>query len=223
MARPGISKQEVFTAANQLLGEGKDPTIEQIRQILKTGSNSTIAGHLRDWRATQSDAQAMAMNEGIPPDIVSVVKGLWERINTQAGMKVEEIEETAYRAISKLQQELDKYKNNNRRWQKLFSSWQQEKAQLNSDNKLLEENIDALQAKFKTQSEQLQEKRMRIEELHRLHTQSQKNIENLFEKQLHDLQHENKALAQEKWQLMQEKAELEGRLKQINEVAWQTA
>ena len=83
MARPGITKQEVFAAANQILGQGKDPTIEQIRQLLKTGSNSTIAAHLRDWRASQSETQTLAINEGLPHDIVSVVKGLWDRLRSR--------------------------------------------------------------------------------------------------------------------------------------------
>jgi chromosome segregation ATPase len=211
MARPGITKQEVFAAANQLLGEGKPPTIELIRQLLKTGSNSTIAGHLRDWRATQGETQTVAINEGLPHDIVSIVKGLWDRLSAQAGLKVDEIEENALQTISELQQELQKYKTNNRRWQQLFMQWQQEKERLLSDKLMLEQGIESLQNKCKSMADQVQEKRTRIEELHRLHAQVQTNLETFqmtmreqraieqrqFEEQKQELQMEIKNLRSE--------------------------
>lgn len=189
MARFGISKQEVFAAANHLVDQGKDPTIEQIRQILKTGSNSTIAGHLRDWRAAQCNNHADPSNEGIPREMVSMLKGLWERLSTQAEMEVTAAEAKHQETTVQLEQELQKYRANNRRWQRLFLQWQQEREKLTTDKIVLEQGISLLQqdksmlqAKLKAQAEQLQEKRLRIEELHRLHEQFQANFE-VYQKQ----------------------------------------
>ncbi len=49
MARPGITSFDVSKAAQQITGQGKAPTIEFIRILLGTGSNSTIGFHLRTW------------------------------------------------------------------------------------------------------------------------------------------------------------------------------
>lgn len=179
MSRPGVTKQDVFAVANRLLGDGKAPTIEQIRQILKTGSNSTIAAHLRDWRAAQNSTQTLALNEGLPQDIVAIVKGLWDRLSAQAGLKVDEVETNATQAIAEIQQELQKYKTNNQRWQRLFMQWQQDKERLVAEKLQLEQTVEILSAKNKVQKEQIQEKRMRIEELHRLHLHGEACLEQL--------------------------------------------
>lgn len=184
MPRPGVSKQDVFAAANQLIGQGKDPTIEQVRQILKTGSNSTIAGHLRDWRATQSETQTVAVNEGLPHEMVGMMKGLWERLNVQADLKSDEIEEHYKTTITDLHQQLNKYKNNNRRWQKLFNQWQQDKEKLLTNKLTLEKKFESLlqdntvlQTKVDVQIEMLVEKQAHIDELQRLLSQAQANLE----------------------------------------------
>lgn len=51
MARPGVTYSEVVQAAAELTGQGKNPTIEQVRLIIGNGSNSTLANHLRRWKA----------------------------------------------------------------------------------------------------------------------------------------------------------------------------
>lgn len=51
MARPGIKYQEVAAAADSIIAEGDNPTIEKIRFKLGTGSPNTIHRHLTVWRA----------------------------------------------------------------------------------------------------------------------------------------------------------------------------
>jgi len=51
MARPGITYQEVSAAADSLIAEGDNPTIQKIRAKLGTGSPNTIHRHLTTWRA----------------------------------------------------------------------------------------------------------------------------------------------------------------------------
>jgi hypothetical protein len=63
MARPGINYHDVADAAQQLTGQGKNPTIEGIRAFLGTGSSSTIAPHLRDWKSKQGETQRLASKE----------------------------------------------------------------------------------------------------------------------------------------------------------------
>ena len=50
MARVGITKEQVFGAANKLLSQGIHPSINAVREELGgTGSNGTIHKHLKVW------------------------------------------------------------------------------------------------------------------------------------------------------------------------------
>lgn len=188
MARPGITKAEVFAAAKRLVQENKDPTIELIRQITKTGSHSTIGMHLRDWRAMQSDTEVLALNEGLPAELITTLKTLWQRVSILAHEKTEALAALSKAKIESLEQDLLKYKTNNQRWQQLFVQWQQEKDQLVAEktqvaetHDVLQHEMKSLQSKHQYQTEQLQEKQNRIEELMRLHANAQANLEHYRE------------------------------------------
>jgi hypothetical protein len=52
MARPGITREQVFEAANKLKAEGKQITMQRVRDALgETGSFTTISRLLEEWRA----------------------------------------------------------------------------------------------------------------------------------------------------------------------------
>src|SRR5579872_1046445 len=121
MARPGITYSEVAEAASHLVGQNRNPTIEQIRLFLGTGSSNTIANHLKQWREMQKGTSLLAAKENIPSELVAMLKGLWERVIEQAEMKVANIESAHERTVTELRQELEKYKSNNQRWQQLFN------------------------------------------------------------------------------------------------------
>jgi hypothetical protein len=46
MARQGISKEQVYTAAAELREEGTAPTVQAVRERIGSGSFSTINTHL---------------------------------------------------------------------------------------------------------------------------------------------------------------------------------
>ena len=82
MARPGITYSEVAKAATQLQGQQKAPTVENVRQLLQTGSNSTIAKYLREWKAHHHIENA---TEGtLPTELLALVKGLWQHLQDKA-------------------------------------------------------------------------------------------------------------------------------------------
>jgi hypothetical protein len=184
MARPGVTYQEVADIATQLIGQGKHPTVELVRITLGTGSSTTIANHLRQWKANQESNSLLSTKENIPSELVAVMKGLWEKVLTQSQEKIITVENSYQKTIAELQQELEKYKNNNQRWQKLFNQWQEEKNELASDKLTLEQALEfahkenqSLHGKNDGLLQQLQEKQERVEELHRLHQQTQANLE----------------------------------------------
>lgn len=188
MARPGVTYQDIASAANELKGQGKSVTIENVRSILGTGSIGTINNHLRKWKDAQNSTHKIASKENLPEALVSLMKGLWESLISQSIEQFVPIEANYNQEISELKQELDKYKNNNQRWQKLFNQWQQEKTQFTNEVLTLNQAIafshkenNALHAKYDALLQQLQEKQERIDELHRLHKQTQDNLEHYRE------------------------------------------
>ncbi len=50
MGREGISKQDVYNAINTIIIQKQIPTIQRVRDILGTGSNTTISRHLAEWK-----------------------------------------------------------------------------------------------------------------------------------------------------------------------------
>lgn len=60
MAREGISYDQVAKTADELVGDGQQPTIRFIRERLGTGSPNTIHRHLTAWREARPQITAAA-------------------------------------------------------------------------------------------------------------------------------------------------------------------
>src|SRR3990172_5325162 len=60
MARGGITFIDVDKAARYLQGQGRNPTVDAIREHLGTGSRTTLAEHLRQWKAAQVEGLEIA-------------------------------------------------------------------------------------------------------------------------------------------------------------------
>lgn len=188
MARPGVTYSEIAEAATHLVGQGKNPTIEQIRLLLGTGSSTTIANHLKQWREEQQGTSLLAAKENIPNELMEMVKGLWERVIGLSQEKMNATEADFKKRLEGAQQEVQKYKSNNQKWQKLFGEWQRDKAMLDveTDNlknsvETLQESNTALRQQLSAQEAALKEKQSRIDELHQLHQQTQMNLEHYRE------------------------------------------
>lgn len=187
MARLGVTYAEIADAATQLTGQNLPPTIERIRSILGTGSSTTIANHLKQWKEAQ-ESTGNARKENLPQELVAIVKGLWERIANQTEIETSALQEAHQATVSDLQEELQKYKTNNQRWQKLYDQWMAEKNKLDDDKLTLEQALNfsqkenhSLQTKQDALLQQLQDKQDRIAELNHLHQQTQSNLEHYRE------------------------------------------
>lgn len=61
MARIGISFEQVAAVADTILGAGRQPTIQAVREALGTGSPNTIHRHLSTWRTARPQATTLAI------------------------------------------------------------------------------------------------------------------------------------------------------------------
>lgn len=100
MARPGITYNDVAKAATQLVEEKQRPSIEAIRRILGTGSNSTINQHLREWRKTHGNK--IELEQGLPEPLLVAVRGIYESICAQGNDKLEQLTEKYKQSIAEL-------------------------------------------------------------------------------------------------------------------------
>jgi chromosome segregation ATPase len=231
MARPGVTYNDVTKAALELTGQGKLPTIDNIRQILGTGSSSTIAPHLRTWKAKQGETQLIASKEKLPEDFVALMKGLWERVLQEAQTQISMIEQHADKNLSELKQQIENLVQENKYLQQQCNLSSQKEQQLANDKLALEQAITqcqneliALQAESKTFQQRLVDKQDRIDEVQRLNQQTQNNLEHyresareqrLKEQQQHEQQ--IKYFEQSTRQYLRENNQLREQLQDIQE------
>ncbi len=91
MARAGILYSHVAKAAAQLAAAGKNPTVDTVREAMGgTGSKSTIAPMLKQWKA-QHEGKIAAAGPGLPADLLEAVQGVYERVQEGAKAQVEQL------------------------------------------------------------------------------------------------------------------------------------
>lgn len=73
MAREGITRTQVFDAADAISKSGSAPTVAAIRAKLGTGSYTTITQHLRDWKAQATAADNDADIE-VPEEVTDALQ-----------------------------------------------------------------------------------------------------------------------------------------------------
>jgi chromosome segregation ATPase len=90
MARSGVTYVDISRAAESFRERGIEPTVDRVREYLKTGSKSTIAPLLKRWKANLGDVEFVP---GLPSDIVEAVKSLYDRVNDAANNRINGIKE----------------------------------------------------------------------------------------------------------------------------------
>ncbi|VAW62970.1 Tn4651 auxiliary cointegrate resolution protein T [hydrothermal vent metagenome] len=97
MARAGINYIDVTKAAQAIQDKGQNPTVDRVLAHLGTGSKSTIAPLLKQWKIEQGQVVDAA---GLPDDILKAVKGIHERLQQSAEVKIEQAMEESLAQIS---------------------------------------------------------------------------------------------------------------------------
>jgi chromosome segregation ATPase len=182
MGRIGVSYEEVATAAQEAQGKGKSPTVDNIRHIIGSGSKSTIARHLRDWRNQQGIARGS--DGAIPSELLGLVKGLWERLRDTVEQKGYEYQSESDEKVKEIQQQLtqsqQQYTFLQEQHHQLEEKWyQQTKAITELQSTLAFEQQEKAKITERAASQELhrQEQQNEIERLHQLLTHVQNNLE----------------------------------------------
>lgn len=214
MGRTGVTLQAVEKAILQLQGRGKNPSVDAIRELLGTGSKSTIAQHLRDCKAQQSHASGK-----LPQDLLSLVTGLWERLNAQADQRINEIEVACDQKIQELKQALAKSHQDHAHLQKQFHQSEEARiAEKASKENLEKELIKAQQEhvkvleRYQASVQQCEDYKSEHARLHQLANNIQANLEH-YQNAIQQLRTEQAlAIEQQQIQFQQNITELQREL-----------
>lgn len=88
MGREGILYSAVNQAASELAAKGQNPTVDGVRELLGTGSKSTIAPMLKRWKAEREESIPES-EAGLPAALVQALKHLVEKVQADARQEVE--------------------------------------------------------------------------------------------------------------------------------------
>lgn len=131
MSRLGITYEQVELAAEKILLDGFNPTIEKVRQVLGgTGSNSTIAKYLNDWKSLRLKASCgndLSMTQHAPDPVNAAVNRVWQQIREETSKEVSTLREKFNAELKAAQTELQLTIQDNEK--------------LRAENTLFQENI----------------------------------------------------------------------------------
>lgn len=90
MARQGISEQQVIEAAEQLARDGQAVTVSAVREVIGSGSFSTINGYLGKWKES-GDRSKPGDAPDMPETVGRAMRQLWAAAwkEAQDGIKAE--------------------------------------------------------------------------------------------------------------------------------------
>lgn len=84
MARIGVDYETIKQTAVKLLSQGIAPSVQKIREELGTGSNTTIAEHLKVWRDEYAKKTIHHLPANMPKELISTFEVLWQTAMEQA-------------------------------------------------------------------------------------------------------------------------------------------
>lgn len=182
MSRIGINYLDVTTAISKLQVQSKAITGDNIREVLGTGSKSTITQYLREWK--QQQGLSIGDSASLPTELLTAVKELWSRLQTKADNTIDSYREECDTALREVQQQLNQYKTQDTEWQGRVHVLEEKLHHYGEDNKRLntafiaeqQEKIKAVERVESLQSRH-QESEAEKERLHQLLKHVQANLE----------------------------------------------
>jgi DNA repair exonuclease SbcCD ATPase subunit len=200
MARIGVQFLDIEKAALELQGNGKIPTVDSIREILGTGSKSTIAQHLRAWRTKQTDTEGH-----LPHELMALVTGLWKRLHDQADQRIIEAQETfiqqiqeSKQALTQLYQELTHLKKQLHQSEEMYANERLSKEDLEKQLRGFSQEHAKLNERHQAAIQHLEISKTENSRLHQLAANIQANLEHY--QQTMQQRHIEQTLATEKQQ-----------------------
>jgi chromosome segregation ATPase len=209
MARPGITYVDVAKTAIKLVEQQINPSIEEIRKTLGTGSNSTINKYLREWRSKYG--YQAEIEQGLPETLLVAVRGIYDGIQEEATNKINNIDEESKKAITDLQAKfavletehvksiqvnkslessIQLLQEEKLALQRGLEALQQDLAKNIAENAVLQERLEDKKAEIITLKQQLKNVQDNLEHYRETMKQTRETENNLFNEQITSLVHQ---------------------------------
>lgn len=225
MGRIGITYQDVEQAAAELQGQQRNLTVDNVRDVLGTGSKSTIAKFLREWKAHHG---LNSHDDGtLPVDLLALVKGLWESVQGKAALQITDYQREAESKLTQLQQDSHQAKQLASNLQATLHQLEEQLAQKEKNNQQLNLALISAEQEKAKMAERItllnhhrQEQTTETDRLHQLLKHVQNNLEHyqqesqklrqqqalLLEKQRNEYEQKLLQMTQQQEQLIKENA-----------------
>lgn len=95
MARSGVQYEDVQRAIDDLLARGESPSVQKVREVLGTGSFTTISDHLREWRTRREENRDVPPPRGMPAALQELAEALWQKAQEGANQALAHYREEA--------------------------------------------------------------------------------------------------------------------------------
>lgn len=105
MARIGVTYNDVKQTAIKLLSQGIAPSVQKVREVLGTGSHTTIAEHLGIWREEHASKAIHHLPANMPKELISTFEVLWQTAMEHAEKQLAAIKADLNAQQEKMQQE----------------------------------------------------------------------------------------------------------------------
>ena len=198
MARGGVTFTDVDVAARYLQGQGKNITVDAIRERLGTGSRTTLAEHLKRWKSLQADGEGK-----LPQPLLSLVSGLWDSLQLLSEKRIEENRSVAHEEIDALKSQLQTALQNEaalkqecHQLQEKLDTENRNFYVVNQEHQILLKVHEKLQTSHQSSLQQIKNSKEENKRLHQLTQQIQTNLEH-YQKSVEQKQLQQN-LAQEK-------------------------
>ncbi|MDY7548236.1 DNA-binding protein [Glaciimonas sp. Gout2] len=108
MGRIGILYADVIQAADKLIAEGKNPTVDGVREELgSTGSKSTIAPLLKRWKAEHQENRASA-EVGMPSNLIDAMKSVYDNLQSDVEQRITQAQEAHQKELEAMGETLQR-------------------------------------------------------------------------------------------------------------------
>lgn len=216
MGRNGINYKDVADAAIKVSASNAIPTVDRIREILGTGSKSTIARYLRDWKA--NNGPVLNAND-LPAELITLITGLWQSLQSSAEQEILAYKQETDLKVNELDHQLVKTQKTNTEQQEQIHELKIAIQQEMEKNKALNENLinDRMEASKQQErahslEKSLNEHKDENKKLHMLLNNIQNNLEH-YQSSMQKLQQEQSLTAErQKSQFDQELSALRSQL-----------
>lgn len=173
MARLGINYDDVKRAAEQILAQQGNPTVDNVRIALGgTGSKSTIAPLLKRWR--QQNQQKVNDDQALPGHLLEAVRHLYEEMELNKREAISEYENACQQKVHVLEEKLAQILHEQAELAQKYNAVCQAEQELSQDKLQLQSQIQQenlhyvrLEAEHHSLQVRLQEQQADAQQLHK--------------------------------------------------------